>query len=188
MFFHTVQELVIKLRDNDSEQKAKHYAKSKVIKSLVKVGTFEQQWCILLHVLSDTDVRNIASSIGVNMSDIHVGQQIMKCANKLIQRATRTDNKNFKVSSRKRFLVKAISVAFLPTPPKNDSDPHCSNNRKRYTSIRELTRILGFSNGTGWRTMTIAESKRGEIADGGANSWIMLDKDDERTKILGRFT
>jgi hypothetical protein len=80
--------------------------------------------------------------------------------------------------------VKASSVAFLPTPPKNDSDPHCSNNRKRDISIRELTRILGFSNGTGWHTMTIAESKRGEIANEGANGWIMLDEDDERTKYL----
>jgi len=182
VFFHTVQELVIKLRDNDSEQKAKHYAKSKVIKSLLKVGTFEQQWCILLHVLSDPVVCNIALSIGVNMSDICVEQQIMKCGKKLIQRATQTDNKNFKVSTRKRYLVKAISVAFLPTPTKNDSDPHCTNNRKRNISIRELARILGFSNGTGWRTMTIAESKRGEIADGGSNGWIMLDEDDERTK------
>jgi hypothetical protein len=148
------------------------------------VGTFEQQRCILLHVLFDPAVCNIASSIGVNMSDIPVGQQIMKCAKKLIQRATQTHNKNVKVSTRKRHLMKAISVAFLPTPTKNDSDPHCTKNKKRDTSIRELTRILGFSNGTGWRTMTIAESKRGEIANGGSNGWIMLDEDDERTKYL----
>ncbi len=170
------------MHNNDAELKARHYAKSKVIKSLLKVGTFEQQRYILLHVLSDPIVCNIASSIGVNMSDICVGQQIIKCAKKLIHRARRTNNKNFKVSSRKRYLVKAISVAFLPTPTKIESDPRCLNKKKKDTSMHELSRTLGFTNGTGWRTMTTAESKRGEIADGGANGWFMLDDDDERTK------
>ncbi len=116
------------------------------------------------------------------MSDIRVGEQIIKCAKKLIHQATRTDNKNFKVSSSRQYFVKAISVAFLPTPTSNDSDPCCSNKKKKDISIHELSRILGFTNGTRWRTMTTAESKQGEIADGGSNGWIRLDGDDERTK------
>jgi len=83
-----------------SEFRARRYAKQKVIKSLLNVGTLEQQRLVLLHVLSDRKV-DIASSIGVNMALIQMCQQVLRCAKKLIVRATDTENKNFRVSSKK---------------------------------------------------------------------------------------
>ena len=84
-----------------SEFRARHYAKQKVIKSLLNVGTLEQQRLVLLHVLSDWKVCDIASSIGVNTALIQMCQQVLCCVKKLIVRAMDTENKNFRVSSKK---------------------------------------------------------------------------------------
>jgi hypothetical protein len=79
-------------RDSDpnvctiGERVATSCAKSKVINSLKSVGTFEQQQMILLQVLSDPSIRHISSSIGIIMKEINLGQQLLRCARKLIQR------------------------------------------------------------------------------------------------------
>ncbi len=54
----------------------------------------------------------------MNISNIQDAQQILRCAKKLVQHATATDNKNFKVSTNKRAVLQALTVALLPTPTK----------------------------------------------------------------------
>jgi len=70
-------------RDSDpnihtnGERKALSRAKKKVLKAFVGIGMFEQQRLILLRVLSDPSIRNIASSIGINMNETKLGQQLL---------------------------------------------------------------------------------------------------------------
>jgi len=57
-------------------------AKKKVLKAFVGIGTLEQQRLILLRVLSDPSFQNISSSIGINMKENKLGQQLLRCARK----------------------------------------------------------------------------------------------------------
>ena len=155
-------------------------AKAKVVKSIKNGGTLEQQGLILLRVLSDPSIRDLSLSISINMKEIKLGQQLLRCARKLIQR---TQNGRRRTSAAKRLVVKALCVSLLPTPvkePNNDSNLIASN--RRAISMRNISKQLGFSVGTGHRTLTSAEKKRADIAEGTKEGWIMLTEDEQRSK------
>jgi hypothetical protein len=76
------------------EWMATSFAKTKVFKSLRSVGTLEQQRLILLRVLSDPSIRDLSSSIGINMNEIKLGQQLLRCARKLIRRTKNSPDNN----------------------------------------------------------------------------------------------
>jgi hypothetical protein len=171
------------LPSSKSAAKAKGYAKRKVIKSLLNAGTFEQQRCVLLHVLSDPKVLDRASSIGVNILGIQMSQQVLRCAKKLILCAKDTDNNNFRVSSKRRAVSQAITVALLPTPTKDDS-----NDRKRpMISTRALSKLLCFPTSAGHRIITKALKKCEAISKSNADWWIMIDNDDKCTKYSDKL-
>ena len=69
------------------EQMATSRAKGRVMNSITRVGSLEQQRLILLKVLSDPSIRDISSSIGINMKEIKLGQQLLRCARKLVWRS-----------------------------------------------------------------------------------------------------
>jgi hypothetical protein len=75
------------------ERMATSRAKTKVLKTLSSVGT-EQQRLILLRVLSDPSIRDLSSSIGINMNEIKLGQQLLRCARKLIRRSKNNPDNN----------------------------------------------------------------------------------------------
>ena len=66
------------------ERMATSRAKGRVMNSIKRIGLLEQQQLILLKVLSDPSIRDISSSIGINMKEIKLGQQLLRCARKLI--------------------------------------------------------------------------------------------------------
>jgi hypothetical protein len=163
---------------------AKIYARNRVLKSILKAGNFEHQRCILLSLLSHPSVRNIASSIGVNMNEIRIGQHILKSTRKLVQRTTETTNINHRVSRSRRNVLKAIGLAMMSTPTKDGEGEYRnhSDKQKRPISIRQISKQLGFSKGSGLRTLIQAEIKRMEIANQNANGWVILDDDDPISK------
>ncbi len=100
-------------------------AKTKVIKSIKNVGTLEQQRLIILQVLLDPSIRDISSSIGINMKEIKLGQQLLRCARKIIERTKNCPDENggrCRTSVAKRSVVKALCVSLLPTPTKESSN------------------------------------------------------------------
>jgi hypothetical protein len=160
-------------------------AKKKVLKAFVGIGTLEQQRLILLRVLSDPSFRNISSSIGINMKETKLGQQILRCARKLIGHKQHSSNKNkgrCRTSLVKQSVVKALCLGLLPTPTKeiNNNGILCSS--KREISMREISKQLGFSVGNGIRTLLSVEKKQSDIAEGREEGWIMLNEDEQRTK------
>jgi hypothetical protein len=48
--------------------------------------------------------------------------------------------------------------------------------------MREISKQLGFSVGTGHRTLSLAEKKRADIAEGIKGGWIMLTNNKHWTK------
>jgi hypothetical protein len=56
----------------------------------------------------------------------------------------------------------------------------CSS--KREISMREICKQLGFSVGTGIRTLSSVKKKRSDIAEGREEGWIMLNEDVQQTK------
>ncbi len=76
------------------ERSAVSRGKQKVLKAIFSAGSLEQQRLILLRSLSDPSIRDISSSIGINMSEINVGQQILRCARKLIRRSSNSPDIN----------------------------------------------------------------------------------------------
>jgi hypothetical protein len=48
--------------------------------------------------------------------------------------------------------------------------------------MREISKQLGFSVGTGHRTLLLAEKKRADIAEGIKEGWIRLTDEEQRTK------
>jgi hypothetical protein len=104
------------------ERMATSRAKTKVVKSLRNIGTLEQQRLILLRVLSDPSIRDISSSIGINMNKIKLGQQLLRCARKLIRRSKNSPDNNggrYRTSVAKRSVVKALCLGLLPAPTKD---------------------------------------------------------------------
>jgi len=69
-------------------------------------------------------------------------------------------------------------VALLPTPTKDNSND-C---KKPLISTRALSKMLGFSNGAGWRHILKASKKHEEISESNAAGWCMIDDDNIRTK------
>ncbi len=98
---------------------------------IIKPGTFKHQRCILLSVLSSPAIFNIASSIGVNIHDIRLGQQLLTSVTKLLKWATKTKNKNHRVTKFKRNVMQSIGVALMPTPTKDGNDNHSTKKRNR---------------------------------------------------------
>ena len=76
------------------EQMAISRAKGKVTRIIKSVGSLEQQRLILLRVLSDPSTRDISSSIGINMEEIKLEQQLLRCTRKLIRRSQNSPDKN----------------------------------------------------------------------------------------------
>ncbi len=95
---------------------------------------------VLLNVLLDPQARDIESLIGVNMARIQMCQHVLWCAKKLIVPAKDSDNKNLRVSSKKRAVVQALTIALLPTRTKDDSND-C---KKTLISTRDYTRCSTF--------------------------------------------
>ena len=48
---------------------------------------------------------------------------------------------------------------------------------KREISMREISKQMGFSVGTGHRTLSSIEKKRSDIAESRKEGWIMLNED-----------
>ncbi len=120
-----------------SEGVAKNYAKQKVVKSIINSGTFEHHWCILLSILSNPAICNIASSIGVNIPNIHLGQQVMTSVMKLLKQATKTNNKNHCVGKLQRNVIQTIGAALMSTPTKDSNETNPND-----ISIRQLSKEL----------------------------------------------
>jgi hypothetical protein len=140
---------------------------------------------ILLQVLSDPSIRDISLSIGINMKEIKLCQQLLRCARKLIQR---TKNGQNRTSAAKRLVVKALCLSLLPTPtkqPSNDGDLITSD--RRDISLRNISKQLGFSVGTGLRTLSLAKKKQADIAEETKEGWIMLTEDEQRSKYTDKL-
>jgi len=60
-----------------AKRMASFRAKKKVLKSIHGIGTIKQRRLILLRVLSDPSIQNISSSIGINMKETELGQQLL---------------------------------------------------------------------------------------------------------------
>ena len=121
------------------------------------------------------------------MKEIKLGQQLLRCARKLIQRTKNGPDKNSGrcwTSVTKRSDVKALCVSLLPTPtkePSNNGGLIISNPRD--ISMRQISKQLGFSTGSGHRTLSSAKKKRSDnISEGTKEGWIMLNK---RTTVGG---
>jgi hypothetical protein len=164
----------------NSEKMAITRRKTKVINTIKSVGTYEQQRLILLKVLTDPSFRDFSSSIGINMKEIQAGQQVLRCSRKLI---VRSKNGRRRTSVVKRTVVQAKCVGLLPTPTKEPStDNEESPPTQRELSMREISRRLGFTYGTGHRSLSLAQTKRADIAEGKKEGWIMLSEDKQRSK------
>jgi hypothetical protein len=66
-----------------------------------------------------------------------------------------------------------LTVALLPTPTKVISND-C---KKPLISTRALSKMLGFSNGAGWRHISKASKKHKEISESNSEGWCMIDND-----------
>ena len=145
------------------ERMAISRAKGKVTRIIKSVGSLEQQRLILLRVLSDPSTRDISSSIGINMEEIKLEQQLLRCTRKLIRRSQNSPDKNggwYWSSVAQRSVVKVLCVSILPTPtkePSNDGD--LINSKQRDISMRQISKQLGFSIGSGHRTLSLAKKK-----------------------------
>ena len=53
--------------------------------------------------------------------------------------------------------------------------------------MREISKQLGFSVGTGHRTLSSVEKKRSDIAEGRKEGWIMLNDNEQRTKYTNEL-
>ena len=169
-------------RDSVGERIALSRAKKKVLKAFVGIRTLEQQRLILLRVLSDPSFQNISSSIGINMKENKLGQQLLRCAKKLIGRKQNSSNKNkgrCRTSLVKRSVVKALCLGLLPTPTKEMSNDGILHLSKREIPMREISKQLGFSVGTGIRTLPSIKKKQSDIVEGREEGWIMLNEDEQ---------
>ncbi len=136
-------------------------------------------------MLSDPSIQNIVSSIGINMNETKLGQQLLRCARKLIGHTQNSSNKNkspCRTSVVKRLVVKALCLGLLPTPTKEISNDGSVISSQREISMREISEQLGFSVGTGHRTLSSVEKKQSNIAEGRKEGWITLNDNEQRTK------
>ena len=161
-----------KKRTGPTARRALKRARERVITPLLQAGTIEQQRLTLLKVLSHPSIRDIASSIGVHNTKL--GRQFVQCAQKLIKRGKTTHTKNFRTSSTKRSMMRSICVALLPTPTKEAMSEHNQPSTERNISVRELSKQLGFSKGSGQRFLSSTKKKRADVANGLKDGWVML--------------
>ena len=76
-----------------------------------------------------------------------------------------------------------MCIGLLPTPMKEPStDDEISPPTQRELSMREISRELGFTWGTGQRALSSAKTKRADIDEGNKEGWIMLTEDEQRSK------
>ena len=107
---------------------------------------------------------------------------------KLIQRTKNCLDKNGGrcwPSVAKWSVVKALCVSLLPTPtkePSNNGDLITSNPRD--ISLRQISNQLGFSSGSGHWTLSLVQKKRADISEGTKEGWIMLNKEEQRSKYM----
>ncbi len=104
----------------------------------------------------------------------------------MIGRTQNSSNKNkgrCRTSVVKRSVVKALCLGLLPTPTKEMSNEGSAVSSKREISTREISKQLGFSVGTGHRTLLSVEKKQSDIAEGRKEGWIMLNEDKQENKI-----
>jgi hypothetical protein len=119
------------------------------------------------------------------MNEIKLGQQLLRCARKLIRRGKNSPDNNggrYRTSVAKRSVVKALCLGLLPTPTKDTGNDGTSIASQRAISMRQISKQLGFSVGTGHRTLSSAEKKRADIVEGTKEGWIMLTNEEQRTK------
>ena len=87
-----------------------------------------------------------------------------------------------RLASLQKSVVKALCVSLLPKPtkePSNDGD--LINFKQRDISMRQISKQLGFSVGSGLRTLSSAKKKRADIAKGMRDGWIILTEDEQRS-------
>ncbi len=53
--------------------------------------------------------------------------------------------------------------------------------------MREISKQLGLSVGTGHRTLSSIKKKQSDIAEGRKEGWIMLNEDEQRTKYTNEL-
>jgi len=87
----------------------------------------------------------------------------------------------------KRSFVKALCLGLLPTPTKEISNDGSVISSQREISMREKSKQLGFSVGTGHRTLLSVEKNRSDIAEGRKKGSIMLNEDEQRTKYTNEL-
>ncbi len=112
-----------------------------------------------------------------------MSQQVLRCTKKLILRAKDTDSNNFRVSSKRRAVIQALTVALFPTPTKDDSN-EC---KQPIISTRVLSKLLGFLTSAGHRIITQALKKCEAISKSNADGWIMIDDNDKHTKYSDKL-
>ncbi len=119
------------------------------------------------------------------MKETKLGKLILRCARKLIGRKQNSSNKNkgrCRTSLVKRSVIKALCLGLLPTPTKEMNNDGILCSSKREISMREISNKLGFSVGTGIRTLSSVKKKRSDIAEGREEGLIILNEDVKRTK------
>ncbi len=115
------------------------------------------------------------------MEDARVGRHLVRCYRRLLNRAQHTTNKNGRISKERRAMIRSLCTLANRTPPKNGT-----NTKESYIgpSTNVLARQLGFSsNGAAYRNMKIGKEKRGQIADGNVDGWIMVEDEDPRNQL-----
>ena len=154
------------------------------------IGTIEQRCLILLRVLSDPSIQNVSPSIGIKMKEIELGQQLLRCARKLIGCTQNSSNKikgQCRTSVVKCSVIKALCLGLFPTPTKEMSNEGSVILSKRAISMREISWQLSFSVGTGHRTLSSVKKKRSDILEGRKEGWIMLNEDKQQTKYTNEL-
>jgi hypothetical protein len=119
------------------------------------------------------------------MNEIKLGQQLLQCVWKLIrhtQNSTDNNGGRCRTSVAKRSVVKALCLGLLPTPTMETSSEGTVIASCRDISMRQISKQLGFSVGTGHRTIFLAKKKQADIVEGIKEGWIMLTNDEQQTK------
>ena len=79
-------------------------------------------------------------------------------------------------------VIKALCIGLFPTPTKETGNEGSVMLSQREILMREISKQLGFSVGTGHRTLSSAKKKQSDIAEGRKEGWIMSNEDKLQTK------
>ena len=77
--------------------------------------------------------------------------------------------------------MRSLCVALLPTPTKESMSDGNQPTTVRDVSVREISRQLGFTVGSGHRFLSSAKKKRADIANGLKDGWVMLTDEQARS-------